>query len=172
MPRHHRTTSGRPDPSRVLEVLGDAGATLATAESLTGGRLAAALAAVPGASASFRGGVVAYASDLKVSLLGVPEEVAARVGVVSAECAAAMAEGVRTLTASTYGVATTGVAGPTEQEGKPVGTVFVAVAGPGGTRSLALELTGDREAVVERTVGEALGALLAAIPGAEEPGLR
>ncbi|QCW51073.1 CinA family protein [Nocardioides dongxiaopingii] len=147
-------------PERVHDLLREGGSTLATAESLTGGRLAALLTAVPGASAAYRGGVVAYASDVKTSVLGVPQEVVDRVGVVSAECAAAMAEGVRRLTGATYGVATTGVAGPTEQEGKAPGTVFVAVAGPGGGPTLALELPGDRARVVERTCEEALEAVL------------
>ncbi len=103
---------------------------------------------------------MAYASDLKTSILGVPEDVVARVGVVSAECAVAMAAGVRELTGATYAIATTGVAGPSEQEGKPAGTVFVAVLGPDGGPTLALELTGDRETIVERTCDEALAALL------------
>lgn len=156
----------------MLHLLREASCTLATAESLTGGRLAAALTAVPGASASYRGGVVAYASEVKVQVLGVPEDVVARFGVVSAECAAAMARGVRLLTGATYGVATTGVAGPSEQEGKPVGTVFVTVDGPGGGPTLALELTGDREQVVSRTCDEALSALVSLITGPEETPLR
>ena len=94
---------------------------------------------------TFVGGVVAYATDLKVSVLGVPREVVDGPGVVSSECATAMARGVRLLTGATYGVATTGVAGPTEQEGKPPGTVFVAVDGPDGGPTLALELPGGRE---------------------------
>jgi nicotinamide-nucleotide amidase len=158
-------------PEQAHRLLREASATLATAESLTGGRLAAALTAVPGASATFRGGVVAYATELKVAVLGVPESIVAASGVVSAECAAAMARGVRSLTGATYGVATTGVAGPTEQEGKPPGTVFVAVDGPSGGTTLALELSGDREQIVARTCEEALAALVALISGPEETGL-
>lgn len=160
VPRRSHDRS-RPGAAEVEQLLRDAGHTLATAESLTGGRLAAALTAVPGASDVFRGGVVAYATEVKVAVLGVPEDVVATVGVVSAECAAVMARGVRSLIGATYGVATTGVAGPTEQEGKPVGTVFVAVDGPAGGRTLALELSGHREQVVDRTCEEALGALAA-----------
>lgn len=156
----------------MLDVLRQQSATLATAESLTGGRVAAALTAVPGASEVFRGGVVAYASDLKVELLGVPPDVVASVGVVSAACAEAMARGVRALTGASYAVATTGVAGPGEQEGKPPGTVFVAVDGPRGTHTLALELSGDREQVVERTRDEALDALKSLITQPEETPLR
>jgi nicotinamide-nucleotide amidase len=117
------------------------------------------LSAVPGASQTYLGGVVSYATSVKIAVLGVPEELVERHGVVSAQCAAAMADGVRALTGATVGVATTGVAGPTEQEGKPVGTVFVAVSSPDGVRTIALELAGSREEIVERTCDEALQAL-------------
>lgn len=147
-------------PGQVHRLLRESASTLATAESLTGGRLAAALTAVPGASDVFRGGVVAYATEVKIGVLGVPESVVASAGVVSSECAAAMANGVRLLTGATYGVATTGVAGPTEQEGKPAGTVYVAIVGPDGGPTLALELSGDREQVVTRTCDETLAALV------------
>lgn len=163
-----------PSPEALLDALRTTGATLATAESLTGGRLAAAFTAVPGSSTVFRGGVVAYASDLKVALLGVPEAVVAEHGVVSAECARAMAEGVRARLGATYGMATTGVAGPDPQEGKPVGTVHVAVAGPDGVVAAALELVGDRASIQQRTCTEALsvlsGMLGPLIPG-EQPSL-
>lgn len=132
---------------------------MATAESLTGGRLGALLTSVPGASATYRGGVIAYATELKVALLGVPQALVDAYGVVSAPCAAAMAEGVREVMASTYAVATTGVAGPDLQEGHPAGTVFVGLSGPRGTTTLALELVGDRSSIVERTCREALSAL-------------
>jgi len=134
---------------------------MATAESLTGGRLAALLTAVPGASATFLGGVVAYATDLKISVLGVPDEVVVTHGVVSAECALAMALGVRRLTGATYAVATTGVAGPTGQEGKPPGTVFVSLVGPATETVIGLELSGNRATVIDRTCQEALRAMLA-----------
>lgn len=133
---------------------------MSTAESLTGGRVAAALTSVPGASLSYRGGVVAYAADLKVSLLGVSQTVVEQHGVVSAECAVAMATGVRDLSGSTYAVATTGVAGPSEQEDKAVGTVHVGLCGPSGTSSVALSLTGGREEIATGTVAAALTALL------------
>ena len=147
------------EAAEALALLREAGATLATAESLTGGRLAAAVTAVPGASESFLGGFVTYATDLKESLLGVPHEVVERYGVVSAECARAMATGCRTVTGASYGVATTGVAGPDEQEGKPVGTVFVGLSGPAGETVLAMELLGDRPAIQDRACREALSAL-------------
>ncbi|HEV2346519.1 MAG TPA: CinA family protein [Actinocrinis sp.] len=104
--------------------------TIAVAESLTGGQLAAAITAVPGASAVFRGSVTAYATDLKASVLGVDAALLAEVGAVHAEVARQMAEGVRRVCRADVGVATTGVAGPAPQDGRPVGTVFVAVAGP------------------------------------------
>src|SRR6478609_3367835 len=142
--------------AEALALLGTAGATLATAESLTGGRLAAAVTAVPGASAAYLGGVVSYATELKESLLGVPVAVVEQYGVVSGECARAMAEGCRVVTGATYAVATTGVAGPDLQEGKPVGTVFVGVAGPDGVTAVSMELVGDRHQVQERACREAL----------------
>ena len=155
----------------MLDLLVSRGATLATAESLTGGRLAARITAVPGASRAYVGGVVAYATEVKQDLLGVPDPVLARHGVVSAECARAMAEGARRLLGASHALATTGVAGPDLQEGKPAGTVFVGVAGPAGTSVVALELRGDREGIQERTCDEALAALGGILHG-EEPGLR
>lgn len=165
-----RARAGREQASTLHRLLRDGGLTVATAESLTGGRLAARLTETPGASATYRGGVVAYATELKQTLLGVPDEVVERYGVVSAECARAMAAGVRDRTGASYGLATTGVAGPDEQEGKPVGTVFVGVAGPGLLEAVALELSGDRASITDRTCDEALSAL-AGILRREEAGL-
>ena len=158
------------EADELLTRLRGLGATLATAESLTGGRLAASLTGVAGASRVYRGGVVAYATEVKQELLGVPPELVARHGVVSAECARAMAEGARAALGATWALSTTGVAGPDQQEGKPVGTVFVGVAGPGGAAVTALELVGDRLTVQERTCREAISALAASLPG-EEPRL-
>jgi len=112
----------------VLAALRGAGATLATAESLTGGLLAATLVDVAGASAVFRGGLVPYATDLKAALVGVDQGLLDRVGPVAAEVAAALAEGARQRCGADWGVATTGVAGPDPQDGHPPGTVFVGVA--------------------------------------------
>lgn len=148
-----------PVETRVFLALRAAGETLATAESLTGGQLAAVVTDVPGVSDTYLGGVVSYASELKVSLLGVPEEVVAEHGVVSPQCAEAMATGVRGLTGATWAVSTTGVAGPTEQEGKPVGTVYVGIAGPGHLDSMELRLDGDRPTIQAQTCQEALAAL-------------
>jgi nicotinamide-nucleotide amidase len=128
----------------LVERLSAAGQTVAVAESLTGGLVTAALTDVAGASQVVRGGVLAYATDLKAQVLGVDEALLAQVGAVDADVAEQMAGGVRTLMGATYGLATTGVAGPDQAEGKPVGTVFVAVAGPGTSRVQALRLSGNR----------------------------
>jgi PncC family amidohydrolase len=150
----------RPDDAgTALGLLAQAGATLATAESLTGGRLAAVVTAVPGASAHYLGGFVTYATALKETLLGVPHDLVERYGVVSAECARAMAAGCRSATGATYAVATTGVAGPDSQEGKPVGTVFVGIAGPDVDTALTMELVGDRHQIQDRACREALSSL-------------
>lgn len=158
------------EPRPVVALLTARSATVATAESLTGGRLAALLTSVPGASACVVGGVVAYATAVKVAVLGVPEDLVAEHGVVSGECAAAMADGVRDLLGTTYAMATTGVAGPDPQEGRPAGHVWVAVAGPEGTETRLLELHGDRAAVQDATCREALS-VLEGILTREEPTL-
>ena len=154
---------------RVHLLLRASGSTVATAESLTGGRLAVALTDTPGASETYVGGVVTYATELKASLLDVDERIIDQHGVVSPECAKAMASGVRALTGATFGVATTGVAGPTEQEGKPPGTVFVGLAGPGFAEAVALELAGKRHQIQERTVREALDAFESVLRREETP---
>jgi nicotinamide-nucleotide amidase len=171
-----RRTSRRPDAAEALGLLRSAGATLATAESLTGGLLASVVTAVPGASVSYVGGLVTYSTALKESVLGVPHDLVQQYGVVSAECAGAMAAGCRDVTGATYGLATTGVAGPESQDGKPVGTVFVGIAGPDGVSTVAMELVGDRRQVQEQACREALAALCGILrvpkyPG-EQPPLR
>jgi nicotinamide-nucleotide amidase len=145
--------------SVVHTILQERGETVAVAESLTGGLLAARLTTRPGASLSFRGGVTAYATDLKAGLLGVDGALLDRVGAVAAETAAAMASGVRQRLASTYGLALTGVAGPTEQEGKPPGLVFAALATPNGTVERQMRLPGDRDQVRQLAVVIALDLL-------------
>ncbi|MDO7866990.1 CinA family protein [Nocardioides jiangxiensis] len=156
--------------AQLVATLQVRGQTVATAESLTGGLVAGAITAAAGASAVYVGGVVTYATHAKEELLAVPPEVIAGPGVVSAACAEAMAGGVRRLLGTTFGVATTGVAGPDEQEGKPVGTVFVGLAGPAGVTSYALHLEGDRVRIREATVEAALALLLEHVPR-EEPRL-
>jgi nicotinamide-nucleotide amidase len=140
-----------------------AGATVATAESLTGGLLCAALTDVPGASVVVRGGVVAYATDLKAGLLGVAADLLAGRGPVDPDVARAMAVGAAAACGATYGVATTGVAGPDPQGDAAVGTVHVAVAGPGVDRVVTLDLAGDRAAVRAQTVAAALSLLVTVV---------
>ncbi len=144
----------------VHEALAAAGQTVAVAESLTGGLLAAALSRRPGSSATFRGSAVVYATDLKRTLAGVPAQVLAGHGAVSAQTAAALATGARERLGSDWGVAVTGVAGPTEQEGHPVGTVHLAVAGPDSAPVVrSLRLPGDRDHVRTLSVTAALDLL-------------
>lgn len=157
-----------PAAADLVQELIDAGSSLATAESLTGGRLAAAITNTPGSSKVYLGGVVSYATDVKVSVLGVPESLVEDHGVVSAECAAAMAEGVRRLLGAAIGVSTTGVAGPDEQEGKPVGTAYVGVAGPAGTSVEELDLDGDRAGIQEQVVAAAVSAAHALVSRCRE----
>lgn len=156
--------------SAVASRLESAGLTVATAESLTGGLLGAALTAVPGATSCYRGGIVAYASDTKVALLGVAEAQLKLDGAVAATTAAAMAAGTRARLTATYGVATTGVAGPEPAEGKAPGTVFVAVAGPDGISSCEHQLPGDRHEVRRATCAAALSLLLTRLERSEATG--
>jgi nicotinamide-nucleotide amidase len=144
----------------VIDALRGTGQTVATAESLTGGLLCATLVDVPGASDVLRGGVIAYLAETKSDVLGVDAALIERVGTVHAEVAAAMAEGAIRVLGSTWGVSTTGVAGPEPSEGKPVGTVHVAVAGPGGVETRDLSLHGDRRLVREQAVDAALSLLI------------
>lgn len=144
----------------VIRVLTKGGRTVATAESLTGGLVAAALTDVPGSSSAFRGGVVAYAAELKAQFLGVDGDLLKRHGPVYAPVAAAMAEGVRDLLGATVGVATTGVAGPGPADGHPAGTVHVAVSLAGDTVVRTMALPGNRDEVRRLTVERVLGLLL------------
>ncbi|KNC19180.1 damage-inducible protein CinA [Arthrobacter sp. RIT-PI-e] len=123
------------------------GVTIATAESLTAGLVAAALADVPGASSVLQGGIVAYQRSVKQNLLGVDAALLAGAGAVDPRVAAAMAEGARTALGADVGLATTGVAGPSAHEGKPVGTVFTAVSTARRTLTTEHRFAGDREAV-------------------------
>ncbi len=116
--------------AEVVRLLTVRGGTLAVAESLTGGLVAAEITSVPGASKVFRGSVTAYATELKHRLLGVDASLLAARGAVNPQVAAQMAVGVRKALGADWGLATTGVAGPDPQDGQPVGTVFVAVDGP------------------------------------------
>ncbi len=140
--------------SVVIDLLRERGLTLAIAESLTGGLMGARFTAVAGASDVFRGGIVSYASDVKFSLLGVPEG-----PVVSAEAARAMAVGARRVLGADVALATTGVAGPTEQEGQPVGTVFLGLAMDGASEAQLVQLPGDRQRIRQYAVISAVNLL-------------
>lgn len=128
----------------LVRALTAAGQTVATAESLTAGLLSATIAGVPGASVVLRGGLVVYATDLKHSLGGVSDEVLEREGPVAASTAEQLAVGAALRCRADWGVALTGVAGPDTQDGHPVGTVFLGVAGPAHTEVVRLKLAGDR----------------------------
>jgi len=155
----------------LVSLLTAQGLTLAVAESLTGGALSDALVAVPGASSCLRGAVVAYATDLKHSLLGVPAELLERHGAVHPEVARAMADGVRTLLGADLGVATTGVAGPEPQDGRPVGEVHLAVCDEAGCEVVSLreDPGSGRAAVRAAAVDAALELLLRRVRHAAAP---
>lgn len=157
--------------ARVVAALTDRGETVAVAESLTGGLVVATIVGVPGASRVLHGGVVAYATPVKASVLGVPEALLAERGAVDPDVAAAMATGARTALAvdgrpATWGISTTGVAGPDPQDGKPVGTVFVGIASAERSEAVALHLDGGRGAIRAASVSE----LLARFSGSLEAG--
>jgi PncC family amidohydrolase len=152
-------------PPSIEEEVGSyfiqAGMTLATAESCTGGLIAHRLTNVSGASAYFLGSVVAYHNAVKHSLLGVPEAVLAAHGAVSEETARDMAEGVRRLVGATYGLAVTGIAGPTGGSAdKPVGLVYLAVARADGTAVIRRQYSGTREEIKAQTAETAIKLLL------------
>jgi nicotinamide-nucleotide amidase len=146
-----------PVVARLLE----RGLTIAVAESLTGGMLVAELIATPGASATVLGGIVAYDTRLKHTLLGVDADLLAERGAVDATVAEQMADRVRRACAvdgrpADVGISTTGVAGPAPQDGQPVGTVFLGFALGERVFSMRLELEGDREEIRRATVSESL----------------
>lgn len=157
--------------ARLIAGLSERGETIATAESLTGGLIGATITGVPGASASFRGGVISYATDLKAELAGVEMRILTEHGAVSAATAAAMASGVATRCAADWGIAVTGVAGPGPQEGHPPGTVYCAAArqprqtqgssNPSAEREY--RFAGDRSQVRVATVRAALTLALKAV---------
>jgi nicotinamide-nucleotide amidase len=153
----------------VLSLAGAGGLRLATAESCTGGMVAARLTSVPGSSATFVGGVVAYADEVKHAELDVSEELLAEHGAVSAEVAAAMAEGARRRLGADVAVAVTGVAGPgggTPE--KPVGRVYLHAAGPDGFAARMLDLPGEREQIRVRATVTALHLLRALLTGSRD----
>jgi nicotinamide-nucleotide amidase len=138
----------------------DTGRTVAAAESLTAGMVTAVLADTPGASGMLQGGVVAYQNSVKTDILGVPAELLAGVGSVDGDVAAGMAAGVRSALGADIGVATTGVAGPEEHDGKAVGTVFIGVATAEGASAFHYTFTGNRADIRGQACGAALERLL------------
>ncbi|WP_329108447.1 CinA family protein [Micromonospora sp. NBC_01699] len=160
------------EAAAVVHPLVERGETLAVVESLTGGLLAATIVDIAGVSSVFRGGLVVYATDLKESLAGVPAELLAARGPVDPDVAAALAEGGRWRCGADWCLATTGVAGPEPQNGRPVGLVFVAAAGPGGTEVRELRLRGGRQQIRMDTVTEALRLLAEQVHGLAPPPVR
>lgn len=167
--------------SDVIRLLKETGGTVGVAESLTGGGIMATLTSVPGASAVFRGGVVSYATPLKAQLLGVDRALIAKEGVIHADVASQMATGARDVTfieggaevagagKTSWGIGTTGVAGPDPQDGKPVGMVFIGVASEAGSKGHGpFHFPGTRERVREATILEALALLRAELHQAKK----
>ena len=167
-------TDGAVDPltaavpaADLVAALTRAGQTVATAESLTAGLLSATIAGVPGASAVLRGGLVVYATDLKASLADADDAVLEADGPVAANTAEQLAVGARGRCTADWGIGLTGVAGPDSQDGHPVGTVFLAIAGPDGTEVVRLELAGTRWEIrigaVSAAVSELIGRVRAGV---------
>ncbi|MPY80088.1 MAG: nicotinamide-nucleotide amidohydrolase family protein [Actinophytocola sp.] len=144
------------DVADLLDVLRRAGQTVATAESITGGGVCAALTDVAGSSDVVRGGLIVYAGELKTSLAGVPQELLAERGTVDPDVTLALADGARTRCGADWGIGLTGVAGPGASGGIAAGTVYVAVAGPTSRETGSLVLPGDRGAVRAAAITAAL----------------
>lgn len=142
--------------------------TVATAESLTGGMVAATIVQVPGSSAMLQGGVIAYQNELKERLLGVPAELLLDKGAVDPEVACAMALGVCTAAGARVGISTTGVAGPEPHQGKEVGHVYIGVALDGEAQSYEYHFPGDREMIKTAATQEAISLLEQVVKAAGE----
>jgi nicotinamide-nucleotide amidase len=154
---------------QVHERLLARGETVATAESLTAGLVGAELTRTPGSSATYRGGLIVYATDLKTSLAGVSHDLLAERGAVDPDVAAALAAGARDRLGASWGLGLTGVAGPDPQDGVAVGTLFVGLAAPpalGADQVMSQLLTGDRAAIRAASVDVALALLAAALAAA------
>ncbi|WP_285726430.1 CinA family protein [Psychromicrobium xiongbiense] len=142
--------------------------TVATAESLTGGAVAASLVSVAGVSAVFQGGIVAYQNQVKADLLGVSTALLERVGSVDGEVAAQMAQGAAHRLGSRLGLATTGAAGPESHDGQPVGTVFLAVALDSQTRVVERHYSGDRDDIRRQSVTDVLALAHEVVAGCKD----
>ncbi len=151
--------------ARLVQDAKDAGVTLATAESCTGGLVSALITAISGSSAVYLGSIVSYANEVKQRLLGVPAEVLAHDGAVSEACAKAMAKGAKKAIGADYALAITGLAGPGgATPDKPVGLVYLALATPtGGVIVQKCHFAGDRDAVRSQTAAKGLDMLLEAV---------
>lgn len=164
VPQHEQHPGHHPNLHRLSgEAVSRAagrGLTVATAESLTAGMVAAVLADTPGASAMLQGGVIAYANSVKAEVLGVSRDLLDAVGSVDGQVAAAMAAGARSACGADVGVATTGVAGPEPHDGKPVGTVYIGLATGAGATSFAYRFEGARQEIRGLACGAALERLL------------
>jgi len=160
-----------PDPASVHRLLLDRGLTVAVAESLTGGLLSAALTMTAGSSATFRGGLVVYSTDLKTALADVPQPLLDVQGPVSAAVASALARGARHRLDADLGIGITGVAGPEPVGEHPVGTVFLAVAGDHVSEVTRADLAGSRTEIREAAVSAALGLLVTVVTAHREPGM-
>ncbi len=146
------------NPGQVLgQLLRQKDETIAVAETTTGGLVSARIVAIPGSSAYFDRGIVAYSKASKIASLGIDEAKLDELGAVSPECAALLAESIRDLSGTTYGLAETGIAGPIRgRSAKPIGTAYVALAGPKETEVLTLALEGDRQAIQQGIADEAI----------------
>lgn len=147
-------------PRRVVDAAAARGLRLATAESLTGGLVAARICEIPGASAVFTGGVVSYTHEVKRSLLGVDAELLEQCGAVDPEVARQMAEGALRACGADLAVATTGVAGPEPHDGQPVGTAWLGLAWAEGSRAVLAQCRGDRGQIRAESARRALELLL------------
>ena len=152
-----------PIAREAITALKDHGLTVCTCESLTGGLICATLVDVPGASKVVRGGLITYQTDTKPLLAGVDAALIEEKGVVSAEVAAAMAEGARNRLHADIAVSATGMASPGEPDEPPAGTVFVGVVSEKGMRVIPLKLSGSRAEIRQATVNAAIEAIVAEI---------
>ena len=154
---------------QVIAALRDNSLTVAACESLTGGMICSTLVDVPGASAVVRGGLVTYQTDTKTVLAGVPAGLIAEKGVVSAEVARAMAEGVRLRLGADIAVSATGMASPGAPDEPAAGTVYIGLSTMNGAEALPLHLTGSRQEIRRQSVEAALQAILSAVNQMSKP---
>lgn len=149
---------------RLVALLKERGSTISTAESITGGRIASAITAVPGSSEMFPGGIISYCDRIKAELLGVPEDLLAQYGAVSEPVAIAMAQGAAQRLKTDFAVSATGLAGPNgDGSGQPVGTVFLGLYAEGKTWCSHLAGKGSREQIQGQAVEQALELVLSVL---------